>query len=215
MRRGGAQQALDNVRAGAGGRRSARRSSATPTGLAPGTSTSPERWSWAGVRSTCQGPGPARSTVRGLRSRRYEVLENGATLTRHAFKTMLHGLWTRNYAFGLEGVGQVEATGISESSISRRFARMTQEALAELLDKPLDGIDLVVLYIGGVVVAEHTVVCALGIDSDDKKHVLGVWEGSTENAAVCKGLLVNLVERRSKGGGLLVVIDGCKAPCGR
>ena len=74
----------------------------------------------------------------------YEAVKNDEILTRHAFETMLHGLSTRNY--------------ISKSSTSRRFARMTQEALAELLAKPLDEIDPVVLYVDGIVVAEHTAV---------------------------------------------------------
>ncbi|MDI7246908.1 MAG: transposase [Bacillota bacterium] len=105
---------------------------------------------------------------------------------------MLHGLSTRNYAFGFEHVGEVEAADISKSAISRRFARMTQAALAELLSRPLDGVDLVVLYIDGIVVAEHTAVCAVGIDIEGKKYVLGLWEGATENSSVCKGLLTNL-----------------------
>lgn len=74
----------------------------------------------------------------------------------------------------------VVASGISKGSISRRFARVTPEALAELLDKPLDGIDLVVPYIDGVVVAEHTVVCALGIDINGS----GAWQ-ATENYRSC------------------------------
>lgn len=82
----------------------------------------------------------------------YEAVKNDEILTRHAFETMLRGLSTRNYVFGLEDVGDVEASGISKSSISRRFARMTQEALAEFIDKPLYWIDLVVLCIDGVVV---------------------------------------------------------------
>jgi len=127
----------------------------------------------------------------------YEAVKNDEILTRHALETMLHGLSTRNY--------------ISKSSISRRFARMTQEALAELLAKPLDEIDPVVLYVDGIVVAEHTAVCALGIDIDGKKHILGLWEGATENASVCKGLVTNLAERGLKKDGLLVVIHGSKA----
>lgn len=141
----------------------------------------------------------------------YEAVKNDEILTRHAFETMLHGLSTRNYAFGLEDAGDVEASGISESSISRRFARMTQGALAELMAKPLDGVHLVVLYIDGIVVAEHTAVCALGIDIGGKKHILGLWEDATENAPVCKGLVSNLAERGLKTDGLLVVIDGSKA----
>ena len=60
----------------------------------------------------------------------YEAVKNDEILTCHAFERMLHGLSTRNYAFGLEDVGDMEASGISKSSIGRGFARMTQEALA-------------------------------------------------------------------------------------
>lgn len=156
-------------------------------------------------------PRPRTVGNKEVRLETYEAFKNDDPLTRHAFETVLHGLSTRNYAFGLEDVGEVEATGIAKSSISRRFARMTQAALAELLSKPLGEIDLVVLYINGIVVGEHTVVCALGIDLDGKKHVLGLWEGATENASVCKGLVTNLAERGLKAEGLLIVIDGSKA----
>lgn len=59
-----------------------------------------------------------------------EAFKNDDPLTRHAFETMLHGLSTRNYAFGLQDGGEMEASGISKSSISRRFAPMTQAAPA-------------------------------------------------------------------------------------
>jgi transposase-like protein len=55
-------------------------------------------------------------------------------------------------------------------------------------------------------------VVALGIAESGEKHVLGVWQGATENTTVVKGLLEDLVER-----GLdlqrryLVVMDGSKA----
>lgn len=44
------------------------------------------------------------------------------------------------------------------------------------------------------------------------KHVLGLREGATENAAACKALLANLIERRlPTERTLLFVIDGAKA----
>jgi putative transposase len=49
-------------------------------------------------------------------------------------------------------------------------------------------------------------------DVEGKKHILGIREGATENASVCKELLQDLVDRGldiSKG--ILVVIDGAKA----
>jgi transposase-like protein len=58
---------------------------------------------------------------------------------------------------------------------------------------------------------DHTLVVALGIDARGNKDVLGVAEGSTENEAVCRRLLANLVDRglpveRAR----LFVIDGGK-----
>src|SRR5260370_17227753 len=71
--------------------------------------------------------------------------------------------------------------------------------------------DLPVVMIDGTALGEHVLVVALGIDSEGRKHVLGVVEGSTESHGVCQALLRDLIER-----GLLVerarmlVIDGSK-----
>jgi transposase-like protein len=69
-----------------------------------------------------------------------------------------------------------------------------------------------VLMLDGVVIADHTVVVALGITAEGEKRILGLWEGATENAAVCRSLLEDLVARGLEvTPGILVVIDGCKA----
>jgi hypothetical protein len=38
-------------------------------------------------------------------------------------------------------------------------------------------------------VTDQKTIAALGIDHTGQKHALGVWDGSTENAAVCQSLL--------------------------
>ena len=53
--------------------------------------------------------------------------------------------------------------------------------------RPLDGIDLVVLYTDEIEVAEHTAVCALGIDIEGKKQILGLWEGAPRMLGCAKG----------------------------
>ena len=59
--------------------------------------------------------------------------------------------------------------------------------------------------------AGHTIVVALGIDRQGYKHVLGLREGSTENKALCTGLLTDLVDRNlDTAASMLVVIDGGK-----
>jgi transposase-like protein len=52
-------------------------------------------------------------------------------------------------------------------------------------------------------------VVALGILCDGRKVVLGLWQGSTENAARCTSLLNDLLERGLKvDDRILCVIDG-------
>lgn len=132
-------------------------------------------------------------------------------LAEMATERMLHGLSSRRYEVGLEPVGEVEASGTSKSAVSRRFVAMTRTALGELLARDLSEFRLCALFGDGIELAGHTVVVAVGIDQDGKKHVLGLKEGSTENATVCAGLLSDLVERGlDVSEGILLVLDGGK-----
>jgi transposase-like protein len=66
--------------------------------------------------------------------------------------------------------------------------------------------------IDGIVLHDHTVLIALGIDGDGKKQVLGLREGNTENSRVAKALLRDLVDRGlCQEQARLFVIDGAKA----
>jgi len=133
-------------------------------------------------------------------------------LSAAALERMLAGLSTRRYPAGLEPMGDVEPLATSKSAISRRFVQGTEQKLAELFGRDLSQLDLLAIFIDGVLIAEHCVVVALGVDAEGRKHPLGLWEGSTENKTVCNALLGNLIER-----GLdpeqprLFVIDGGKA----
>lgn len=128
---------------------------------------------------------------------------------------MLYGLAARRYWHGLEPVGEevdAHSYGTSKSTISRRFREQTRKALEERLARRPDDRRYVVLILDGLELGEHTVVAALGIDLEGKKHVLGLWEGTTKNAAVCRALLADLVERGLRvDEGLLVILDGAKA----
>lgn len=134
-------------------------------------------------------------------------------LDRRVVEQMLVGVATRQYARTLEPVGAtVRTRGTSKSAVSRRFVARTAAQLASWQAAPLDGLDLVALMIDGVSIADHCVVVALGIDATGRKHALGLWEGSTENATVCQQLLSNLRDRGLRTDrSLLVVLDGSKA----
>jgi len=59
---------------------------------------------------------------------------------------------------------------------------------------------------------DYTLITALGVDSDGRKHVLGLWPGATENSEVCGQLLDELIERGlSTQQRYLFILDGSKA----
>lgn len=137
----------------------------------------------------------------------YELARKTDLLSQVALNRMLHGLSSRNYNFGSENPG---GKGSSKSAVSRRFIKATEAELNKLLNRKVP--DIVVLFIDGVVFAEHNVIVAMGLDADGRKHILGFKIGATENARVCQDLLVDLCERGLHAeDGMLAVIDGSKA----
>ncbi len=136
-------------------------------------------------------------------------------LSQLVLERMLAGVATRRHARTAEPVGEqvaAAAKSTSKSAVSRRFVRQTETALAELMARDLTELDIKVLMLDGEHLADRCVVVALGITADGTKVPVGLWDGSTENKAVVRSLLADLVERGlSCEDGLLVVIDGAKA----
>jgi transposase-like protein len=135
-------------------------------------------------------------------------------LDARTIEQLLIGVSTRRYRRSLEELpDDLASCGTSRSAVSRRFVRGTKKKLAEVLRRDLSDLDLAVLMLDGVHFAgEHVIVAAVGIDGDGTKHVLGLWEGATENKETCTALLEDLVARGlPTDRALLVVIDGGKA----
>lgn len=143
----------------------------------------------------------------------FQTLAQEDPLNRRVVEQMLVGVATRQYARSLEPVpAGVVSRGTSKSSVSRRFVAKTTAQLRAWQSAPLDGLDLVALLVDGVHIGEHCLVVALGITADGQKHALGLWEGATENAAVCQSLLANLQSRGLRTDrSLLVILDGALA----
>jgi len=123
------------------------------------------------------------------------------------------GVSTRRYARSLEPLpGEIKVRGIGKSVVSNRFVVGTAHKLSALMQRKLGELQLIAVMIDGVRFAEHVVLAAVGIDPGGEKHVLGLREGATENAASCKALLAELIERGlPTERTLLFVIDGGKA----
>jgi putative transposase len=145
----------------------------------------------------------------------YEWARDTELLERETMARMLAKLSTRRYGVGLEPMGsavEAKSRSTSKSAVSRRFVAATESALAELMSADLSGLDLVAIMVDGANFGDHLCVCALGIGIDGTKHPLALVEGDTENATVCKRLLVDL---RTRGLDVtrptLFVIDGSTA----
>ncbi|MFQ5947071.1 MAG: IS256 family transposase [Anaerolineae bacterium] len=134
-------------------------------------------------------------------------------LDRRTMEAIACGVSTRKYGRSLEKLGEdQEERSTSKSAVSRRFVALSRKQMTAWLSTPLNDLDLRVLVIDGVVFHDHTVLIVLGIDSDGKKHVLGLREGTTENSRVAKALLRDLLERGlDPERARVFVIDGSKA----
>lgn len=149
-------------------------------------------------------------TQKAYRLRSYGLFRQASQLVTRAYQDLIRGVSTRRYR---EGVSEfLDGYGVSAAAVSRRMVKATAQKVEELLNRSLKDLELVVLMIDGVRVGDHLVILSLGIDTEGFKHVLGLWQGSTENARVAKSLLEDLVGRGlSVERPLLVVIDGSKA----
>ena len=139
----------------------------------------------------------------------YEAMqENG--IGARMLDVLMRGLSTRQYA---EVMPEMASTcGVSRSNVSREAAEAGEAALKELLERRFDEIDLLVIYIDGMQFGEHHIISAVGVDRAGHKHVLGIQQGATENAAAVEDLLQQLVARGvDPKAKRLFVIDGAKA----
>jgi transposase-like protein len=141
----------------------------------------------------------------------YERLQEEDPLHGRALEQMLLGVSTRGYRRSLEELPGVDAFGTSKSAVSRRFVAATEAQLEALLSAPLGEIRWAAMMIDALNFADHVVVVALGIDAAGTKHLLGLREGSTENATLCTELLASIVERGfPQENHALFVVDGGK-----
>ncbi|HRN30143.1 MAG TPA: IS256 family transposase [Terrimesophilobacter sp.] len=145
----------------------------------------------------------------------WEQLAATDPMSDRAYEQMVVGVATRKYARSLEPLPAELAEGersTSKSTVSRKFVAASQARLNEWLGRDLAALDLVGVFIDGLHFQDDVVLVALGVDSSGNKHVLGLWEGATENGAACSALLSDLQHRGLRADRTrLFVIDGSKA----
>lgn len=140
----------------------------------------------------------------------YEALCSGAAPGKRLLEILMHGVSTRSFAGVIPSMA--ETVGVSKSAVSREFVEASETKLTELMNRRFDAVELLILYLDGMVFGGHHVIAAVGVDVEGRKHVLGLAEGASENAASCVSLLESLVERGVDPlKKYLFVIDGSKA----
>lgn len=139
----------------------------------------------------------------------YEAMQDDERLSR-MLDILMKGVSTRSYS-GV--ISEMAATvGVSKSAVSRETIEAAEKKIDELFVRRFDDVDLLVIYVDGLIFSGHTVLAAVGVDGEGNKHVLGLQHAATENAAAAEELLTSLVERGvSPEKRRLFVLDGSKA----
>src|SRR5690349_9541592 len=95
----------------------------------------------------------------------YDLFSSTEILGQLALEKMLAGLSSRRYTRGLEPAGQAveeAAAATSKSAVSRRFVTATETALAGLMSRRLDDLDLGAPMLDGGHFGGHPCVVAAG-----------------------------------------------------
>ncbi len=139
----------------------------------------------------------------------YKALSDRSRFSQEVLLKALNGISCRNYQGALDGL--LEDFGLSKSSISRHLKEATIGQLKELQERSLEGIEPFAIFLDGYHIGAAVFIVGLLVDGEGKKHVLGFWEGATENHEICIELFNNLENRGlSLTDQILFVIDGGK-----
>ena len=171
---------------------------------------------WHGGKAAIRRAGVRQRGGAELELPSWTAIQKAELLSRWASNQMLIGVATRSTR-GRYGCRTViwpvrRRRATTKSSVSRRFVALSTAKLKEWLAADLSTIDLLVIQIDGLRVGDHVLVAAIGIDGAGDKHVLAVALGATENAAVVKALLADLIDRGLRPDiARLFIVDGAKA----
>jgi hypothetical protein len=105
--------------------------------------------------------------------------------------------------------GAAGAFGVSASSVSRHLVEATAGKLKEFRERSLKGVDCFAMFLDTIHRGGEAFIIALGLDVSGRKHVLGFWQGATENHEICEALLSELDSRGlALSNKILFVTDG-------
>ena len=147
-----------------------------------------------------------RATNEEIIPRTYARFQDPTLFDAAVFQEGIKRVSQQDYAKGLPKIAA--SFGVSKASVSRSWIKSTEKQLKTLLHRDLGAYQIVAVFIDGKRFSKLGVVVALGVGADGKKHVLGIYQSSTENSAACLQLLEDLERRGLPLGELLFIVDG-------
>jgi putative transposase len=136
----------------------------------------------------------------------YERFQDPSLFNEGVFVEGLKKVSQRDYKRGLPEIAA--SFGISKSAISRRWTKATAKKVGELLNRDLRPMDILAVFIDGKRFRKYGVIVALGVSSNGKKIILGIYQASTEDHKNCLELLGQLERRGLPCEGLVFIVDG-------
>lgn len=136
----------------------------------------------------------------------YEQFQDPKLFEQAVFAEGLKKVSQRDYTRGVQKISS--SFGFKKSSISRRWIKSTAKKIQELQQRSLKEMDVRAVLIDGKKFNKHGVIIAMGIASNGRKFVLGIYQASSEDHQSCLELLNDLEKRGLPASGLLFIVDG-------
>lgn len=123
----------------------------------------------------------------------YTILKQPGTFSEELLQKVLRGISLQKYKETV--INTAHTFGVSPSILSRHIVEITTRKLKEFKERDLSPITPFAVFIDTIHRAGEAFMVAIGIDTEGYKHVLGFWQGATENHDICEALLAD-IERR-------------------
>ncbi len=136
----------------------------------------------------------------------YKEFQDPKLFEQAVFTEGLKRVSQRDYEKGVSKIAS--SFGFKKSSISRKWIKSTAGKLEELQRRSLKEMDIRAVFIDGKRFSKYGVIIALGVSSQGRKFILGIYQASSEDHQSCLNLLGDLENRGLPTEGLLFIVDG-------
>jgi transposase-like protein len=136
----------------------------------------------------------------------YQQFQDPRLFDQAVFTEGLKRVSQRDYK---KGVAKIASSfGFEKSSVSRRWINATARKLEQLQGRSIKEMDIRAVFIDGKRFGKYGVIVAMGVSSQGRKFVLGIYQASSEDHQSCLELLNDLERRGLPPQGLLFIVDG-------